>query len=83
MTKTEFIKEFAARKNISEAEAKSMVNAVFKLIEEKITENDNVIINGFGMFYMQVRMTKGEIGSHTKRCAFKCCDSLRKRLNKK
>lgn len=48
--KSEFIKIFAKKYNVSQAETKDWLNAFLETIEEKLLNGESIVFAGFGTF---------------------------------
>lgn len=60
MNKTEFIKAYAKKMDMSDAQAKRCVEAFINLVEDTLLTEDKISFVGFGSF--EVRFREGRIG---------------------
>lgn len=50
MNKSQLISEVAEEVNLSKVVVKSVVDTLFKCVEEKLASDEKVVISGFGVF---------------------------------
>lgn len=50
MNKSQLISEVAEEVNLSKVAVKSVVDTLFKCVEEKLASDEKVVISGFGVF---------------------------------
>lgn len=53
MTKTELIKTVADRADISQKQARKVVNSVFEVMKHRLLDDDRIELRGFGSFHVR------------------------------
>ena len=71
MQKTDFVKSVADRANVSQKEAKQVIDSALDIITESLKGGEKVTLTGFGTF--EVRQRQEREGERGKRDS-PCCD---------
>lgn len=65
MNKKEVIEKLASRTGFSQDEISKLIDEFLDLITDTLDNNDNVDLEGFGVFYTEVAPTVSGVNPHT------------------
>jgi DNA-binding protein HU-beta len=66
MQKTDFVKSVAERANVSQKEAKQVVDAALDIITESLKGGEKVTLTGFGTFEVRQRQEREGVNPQTR-----------------
>jgi DNA-binding protein HU-beta len=66
MQKTDFVKSVADRANVSQKEAKQVVDAALDIITESLKGGEKVTLTGFGTFEVRQRQEREGVNPQTR-----------------
>ena len=66
MQKTDFVKSVADRANVSQKEAKQVIDAALDIITESLKGGEKVTLTGFGTFEVRQRQEREGVNPHTR-----------------
>jgi DNA-binding protein HU-beta len=66
MQKTDFVKSVADRSNVSQKEAKQVIDAALDIITESLKGGEKVTLTGFGTFEVRQRQEREGVNPQTR-----------------
>ena len=66
MQKTDFVKSVADRANVSQKEAKLVIDAALNIITESLKSGEKVTLTGFGTFEVRQRQEREGVNPQTR-----------------
>jgi DNA-binding protein HU-beta len=66
MQKTDFVKSVAERANVSQKEAKQVVDAALDIITDSLKSGEKVTLTGFGTFEVRQRQEREGVNPQTR-----------------
>ncbi|HEU5103767.1 MAG TPA: HU family DNA-binding protein [Roseiflexaceae bacterium] len=66
MQKTDFVKSVAERANVSQKEAKQVIDAALDIITESLKGGEKVTLTGFGTFEVRQRQEREGVNPQTR-----------------
>jgi DNA-binding protein HU-beta len=66
MQKTDFVKSVAERANVSQKEAKQVIDAALDIITESLRGGEKVTLTGFGTFEVRQRQEREGVNPQTR-----------------
>lgn len=80
MNTTDFIRQLAAQLNISQKQAKRLLQQELSAIGDQLAEGNDVVIRGFGKFSLRDAKTAGKQPAASKNVVFKAARKFRDRV---
>ena len=67
MQKTDFVKEVAAKANMSQKDTKEVIDAALEVIAAELKKGNKVTLTGFGTFEVRKRQAREGVNPQTKK----------------